>query len=303
MAELAIRGHSTRGEEVIEILEMLGGVNKHELGAIRHNYVYFIDTDGIIRLLQIDLLLPEQYIVYSLEEFEEKYPYKVRDTVTHHVGQLLETHALIWMRWDSDKCRVLYYLDNYDVIEVEDILYSVECEREQSKPKRIKDMDLKNYGTATIKYIQENGSRDMELIIPYNQEIVNIDGRYILRDKKPQYPKTYEECYDILGLLKPSDDDSNIYGYKTPLLSKFQKLLICRDAYWKIAGEQMGLGKPWEPDWNWREHKFCIGIIYDKIEKFNVGAQNHMLSFPTEEMRDIFYECFKELIEKCKELL
>lgn len=28
MANLAIRGHATRGKEVIEILEMLGGENK-----------------------------------------------------------------------------------------------------------------------------------------------------------------------------------------------------------------------------------------------------------------------------------
>ena len=30
---------------------------------------------------------------------------------------------------------------------------------------------------------------------------------------------------------------------------------------------------------------------------------NIILTFPTEEMRDTFYENFKELIEQCKELL
>jgi hypothetical protein len=33
-------------------------------------------------------------------------------------------------------------------------------------------------------------------------------------------------------------------------LEAFRKLLICRDAYWKIAGEQLELDKPWEPDWS-----------------------------------------------------
>ena len=38
-------------------------------------------------------------------------------------------------------------------------------------------------------------------------------------------------------------------------------LLVCRDAYWKIAGEQIGLDKPWEPDWrNINEDKYCIEI-------------------------------------------
>lgn len=130
MAELAIKGHPTRGEEVIKLLEMLGGVNKHKIDAIRQNYVYFIDTDNIIRLLQINQLLPEQYIVYSLEEFEEKFPYKVGDNVTHYVGRLLETQVITNMRWDSNYDCVLYYLDNCNIIKVEDILYKIGCSKD-----------------------------------------------------------------------------------------------------------------------------------------------------------------------------
>ena len=33
------------------------------------------------------------------------------------------------------------------------------------------------------------------------------------------------------------------------------------------------------------------------------GSNNVLLAFPTEEMRDAFYENFKDLIEQCKELL
>jgi hypothetical protein len=87
------------------------------------------------------------------------------------------------------------------------------------------------------------------------------------------------------------------------LYSSFIQLIRCRNAYWKIAGKEMGLGKPWKPDWDWREYKFCIGTIYDKIEKFHVGSQNYILAFPTEEMRDAFWENFYDLIEVCKELL
>ena len=297
MAELAIKGHPTRGGEVIKLLEMLGGVNKHQIDAIRQNYVYFIDTDNIIRLLQINQLLPEKDIVYSLEEFEEKYPYKVGDNVTHHVGKLLETHTIIGMRWDSDKCRILYYLDNCDVIDGEDILYSVECKTEQSKQKRIKDMDLKNYGTATIKYIQENGSRDMELIIPYNQEIVNIDGRYILRDKKPQYPTTYEECCKVLGysgnynMALTTDIDCKLFN-------ALYQIKVCRDAWWKMSDD-------WKPDWNNQDD--CYHAIKTcKNEVCLVSTlylEDCILAFPTEEMRDAFHENFKGLIEQCKELL
>ena len=41
-----------------------------------------------------------------------------------------------------------------------------------------------------------------------------------------------------------------------------------------------------------------------EIQKYNdfVGGST-ILEFPTEEMRDAFYENFKELINECKELL
>lgn len=42
----------------------------------------------------------------------------------------------------------------------------------------------------------------------------------------------------------------------------------------------------------------------DKIDKCDgLYESNVILDFPTKEMRDTFYENFKELIEECKELL
>ena len=86
-------------------------------------------------------------------------------------------------------------------------------------------------------------------------------------------------------------------------LEALQQLLICRDAYWKIAGEQMGLIKPWKPDWKSGNHKFCIFTLKSEVSTGEYYKYNKTLAFPTEEMRDTFYENFKELIEECKELL
>ena len=81
-------------------------------------------------------------------------------------------------------------------------------------------------------------------------------------------------------------------------------LLICRDAYWKIAGEQMGLGKPWKPDWkNDEQLEYVIICRRNCIVKDTFVAKDVILAFPTPEIRDAFYENFKELIEICKELL
>jgi hypothetical protein len=135
-----------------------------------------------------------------------------------------------------------------------------------------------------------------------NGNVINAT-KIVLEKKKKEYPKTYEECCKVLG-IEPTG--SYATGYKHILVILFQELLIVRDAYWKIAGEEMGLGKPWEPDWaTYSGLKHCI-IYSDNEIKWRCKSfvtEAKILAFPTEEMRDAFYENFKELIEQCKELL
>ncbi len=82
-------------------------------------------------------------------------------------------------------------------------------------------------------------------------------------------------------------------------------LLICRNAYWKIAGEEMGLGKSWEPQFeNCSIPHFCIFINHTgEVCNDCFYGSRCLLVFPTSEMRDAFYENFEDLIEECKELL
>ena len=146
-----------------------------------------------------------------------------------------------------------------------------------------------------------------------NGNVVNAQ-KITLEKKKKRYPKTYGECCEILGV-----DPNNFLGitncyegevettdYERSLSSKFVSLWglrICRDAYWKIAGEEMGLGKPWEYDCN--SEDFTPAIIYRSgcIQKVEIQYRNTILTFPTLEMRDAFYENFEELIIICKKLL
>ena len=141
-----------------------------------------------------------------------------------------------------------------------------------------------------------------ELILGDDFEIKVEDGKTFVVRKTPQYPKTFDECLKILGYNIAHTIPMN-HGHNGLLMMKLQRLLICRDAYWKIAGEQMGLGKSWEPNWSIYEHKFCLGTNKDKVIEECVTTGNRILAFPTKEMRDTFYENFKELIEFCKELL
>ena len=144
-----------------------------------------------------------------------------------------------------------------------------------------------------------------------NGNVINAT-KIVLEKKKKEYPKTYEECCKILGILNVdlcfnadyrSFDASKEQWKRLGLMNQFYQLLICRDAYWKLYGEEMGLGKPWEPDWNTDVRKYCIGVLYNRIQRCDDCIAQYTFAFPTEEMRDAFYENFKELIETVKELL
>jgi hypothetical protein len=141
-----------------------------------------------------------------------------------------------------------------------------------------------------IVFPNENYADKVELCLGNDYEIVVEDNRTFIQKKKPKYPMTYEECCQHLGC-----DDKLSAG---KLLS-FQQLINARNAYWKIAGEEMGLDEPWKPDYNHNTEKYVIYPYPIDKEYY----RNTILAFPTEEMRDAFYENFKDLIEKCKELL
>ena len=145
-----------------------------------------------------------------------------------------------------------------------------------------------------------------EFNLPQGYQFVDDNGnvinttKIVLEKKKKEYPKTYEECCEIIGGLA----DYVWGGYKQDLFQTFHMLYICRDAYWKIAGEEMGLGKPWEPDWTYNgATKYCIGVYENEIQNFSSSVAQYILAFPTEEMRDDFKENFDPDIEICKELL
>ena len=111
----------------------------------------------------------------------------------------------------------------------------------------------------------------------------------------------------LLTKLSTKINEANSISPEPPhitLINNFYKLLICRAAYWKIAGDQMGLGKPWKPDWlNTEQDKFVL-YTHNNVICLNRFVLGHsVLAFPTAEMREAFLENFKGLIEMCKELL
>lgn len=227
--------------------------------------------------------------------------YKVGDRVKYGseictVTKVLESQGKFKYRVQSDTW--------FDIVNEDEMIEGLVEEEVDLIPKfgEYSDNEPLDVPTMTTDFVKEHGlpCPNGYIFKDENGNVINAT-KIILEKKKKGYPKTYEECCKVLGIdtLGHSAD-----GYKWEILSTFQNLLICRDAYWKIAGEEMGLGKPWKPDWKNHDIKYILFNQEGELDSINVsGPRNYILVFSTEEMRDAFYENFKEEIESCKELL
>lgn len=301
MKNLVIKGHQTRGSEVIEILKMLGGKNSTKLVGSASSCGYYIDSDGNIAYHYYSSSYFNNAIQFTLEEFFEKYPYKVGDRVQSKVGALdSKIYIIKSMEWNNFVGQIYYTIKTTDDIVnphkwiAQEFIFHKEEIMEET----------------IIDTIKESKDR-YRLSINYQYEIEVDEGEYYIVRRKPQYPKTYEECCKVLNLTKyPPALVPNKATYISQYedfpcyyeIQKLAQLLVCRNAYWKIAGEQMGLGKPWEPDTC--QIVYSIGRDSNRISLCNdMFGGYFILEFPTKEMRDTFYENFKDSIEQCKELL
>lgn len=345
--KLAIQGHSTRGKEVIELLEMMGGENTliisgNKLSGYEQFNLYYINDNGVINYKHHSL--NKNMILFTLEEFLEKYPFKVRDKVFDIADW--NPGNITAMKWDEDVSDMKYYVafDNGDMgWYTNDTIGFLKCERTHEDVifdsiiwhlrnsvnngkqnlsggecedyfrevvKKNNENKMKNVLAELLEHIKNTSKEELEKEFNELEEWSNV-GPTVEEfmtfcecvNKKPKYPKTLGDCCKAIGDI----GDYQMCGYKHELLFDFQNLLICRNAYWKIAGEEMRLDKPWEP-------KFGKCVLFDITFYFYQdnfvlhkaeysSSDNCILVFPTEEMRDAFYENFKDLIEQCKELL
>lgn len=307
MAHLAIKGHKERGKEVIALLEMLGGKNGPTASCegIMENHGYYIDDNQKIAFVEskhCSMLLGRE--AFTLEEFEELYPYKLRNKVLYKDTCRWNVHWIKGMEWIDDEIRyAIDYGDGFSLtnIKVKDLKPYVEEEKKPSPDKaKAPALEGQDYSEGRIGYR-----------IPEGFELDKIeDGEIILKPKKKVLPKTYKECCEVLGI------DHNLYldlnhgdisgeykpnGYTQNAVYLFNKLymvLICRDAYWKLAGDWEPAHQPGKDNTFYTIHKFNNEIIKSKT-----SHRHSLLEFPTEEMRNTFYDNFRDLIEECKELL
>ena len=237
--------------------------------------------------------------------------YKVGDRVKYGseictVTKVLESQGKFKYRVQSDTW--------YDIVNEDEMIERLVEDDVDLIPKfgEFSDNEPLDIPTMTTDFIKEHGLPCPEGCIfkDENGNVINAT-KIVLEKKKKEYPKTYEECCKVLDidtydLVLSIDYRSNKMKHndwkRLEKLNALNQILVCRDAYWKIAGEEMGLGKPWEPDYRYKDEYYSIYYNGFGIIQCN-SFQAHVFIFPTEEMRDAFYENFKEEIEICKELL
>lgn len=270
MAQLAIRGHATRGKEVIEILEILGGINSHNLYG-DDNYAYYtIDSDNEIKGdSYVFMFGGKQLCHFTLEQFEKKYPHKVGDKVCFP-DDLSTSFTINKMWWDENANELLCSFAEDDIEvpvngvraykeesidEANKVVFdaNAQCcdimnnlikeetmETDIHKGYYTTDEETKNKSKKVAWFtFWDNDFADKVELDLSNRELIQEDGKWFVVKKKKEYPKTYEECYQYLG-----------YDDRIPIkiIGEFIRLINARNAYWKIAGEQLGLEEPWQPD-------------------------------------------------------
>lgn len=111
--KLAIRGHATRGKEVIELLKMMGGYKDSLLkdeDIYDENYFYFILAEENNAIdgypLKYQDTVDEDYVIFTLEEFLERFLYKVGDEFCGPYDKITE------MFWDEED-EIVYYKTEY----------------------------------------------------------------------------------------------------------------------------------------------------------------------------------------------
>lgn len=102
--KLAIQGHPTRGNEVIDLLVMMGGVNRWKASGNIEKVYYSISNGVILYGPQI----VKDTVIYTLEEFLEKYPFKIGDKVIDEADGC--PGVVSEMKWDEDVSDMKYFV-------------------------------------------------------------------------------------------------------------------------------------------------------------------------------------------------
>lgn len=120
---------------------------------------------------------------------------------------------------------------------------------------------------------------------PKWEDFGEIDGYYITNiSKLARIPEKFTD-----------DDNKNTWPTKEEADAALALSQLCqwRDKY----------NEGWKPDWNDDNYKYIIQVISNKLERTITRTYQYVLVFKSAEIRNKFFDDFKDLIEIAKPLL
>lgn len=261
--KIAIQGHPTRGKEVIQILESLGGKNTEKLEGIYKTF-YYIDNKNEISDDHKDNF-PPIYKLYTLDEFEKEFPFKIGDMVV--LKGVNKPHKIIALELYVNK--LCYKLDN--------------------------GLHFSPKALTTYEEIKEE--RNITLTLDKAKEWYNKGGElkeialqaFTEKELNP-LPRSWEEYCRKYGMVCLSTRYTNLSS-KYDALIKLEQLRDC----WRQG---------WKPNWlEGNVQKYVIQKWRDKCSIGTTYVTHSFLSFPTFKMAKEFLECFEDLIEQAGDLI
>ena len=156
---------------------------------------------------------------------------------------------------------------------------------------------------------------EVKIQIPDNCELIKNGDTYIVKEKRNDKPRTWEEfCKNnpITSKEYFMDEDSLIYQCNSCSRNAEEDKNCCtseEEAEAFLALMQLRqLRKAWVGDWEYVYGETLGYITYSLRQKqiivdYGWDWRNPVLSFPTKEMAEYFLNCFKDLCETAKILL
>lgn len=271
--KLAIQGHPTRGKEVIQILESLGGINKWDQIGKCVNYAYYIDHCNNIYSFGISGYHGDRKI-YTLEEFEREFPFKIGDKVV----------------WDKDNYTAVRTVLRIDYSDLAGIKYAITAFGAANCFWEVDVNELKSY-----KEMKEE--RNITLTLDKAKEWYKKGGE--LKEIALQ-AFTEKELNPL-----PRNWDELCRKYKFSCLSiRYSNFPLKYDALFKLEQLRNCWRQGWKPDWNnVTQTKYYICCCRGEFKISTLYETRCFLTFPTREMAEEFLECFRDLIEKAEDLI
>lgn len=280
--KIAIQGHSTRGKEVIQILESLGGINRMNHSGSYTNYFYYISNDD--NTIGWTGIRTGYLNAYTLEKFEKEFPFKIGDRVisvlSNFIGTItkLKENGYYYIKYDNGilGCTIGKNLKLYkEMKEERNITLTLEKAKEwYKKGGELKEIALQAFSEKELNPLPKSWEEFAE----NNARM----GYYISADGKPLM------CASSGKLSSPHVCPSKKSAEAHLAMIQLEQLRNC----WRQG---------WKPEYH--STNYAIKRSNNEIHVIQAYSVSAFLSFPTKEMAEDFLACFRDLIEKAGDLI